>query len=47
MKIQESHSKLGVIEGELLRDRVVVDIDNNELREKLLTDTDLDLNKAI
>ena len=33
------------MEDELLRDRVVVGIDSNELCEKLFSDSDLDLYK--
>ena len=46
LTIQASCCKLGAMEDELFHDRAV-GIDSNKLREKLLNEADLDLNRAL
>ncbi|UYV72607.1 K02A2.6-like, partial [Cordylochernes scorpioides] len=46
IKLQIANCKYAVMSDELLKDRIVVGIINNEIRERLLSEADLDLEKA-
>ncbi|UYV63094.1 hypothetical protein LAZ67_2003108, partial [Cordylochernes scorpioides] len=46
IKLQIANCKYAVMSDELLRDRIVVGIINNEIRERLLSEADLNLEKA-
>ncbi|UYV79311.1 K02A2.6-like [Cordylochernes scorpioides] len=46
IKLQIANCKYAVISDELLKDRIVVEIINNEIRERLLSEADLNLEKA-
>ncbi|UYV60475.1 K02A2.6-like [Cordylochernes scorpioides] len=46
VKLQIANFKYAVMSDELLKDRIVVGIINNEIRERLLSEADLDLEKA-
>ncbi|UYV78028.1 hypothetical protein LAZ67_15003267 [Cordylochernes scorpioides] len=47
LRLQASKCKFESLEDELIKDRVVVGIHDDHTREKLLSDPDLDLDKAI
>ncbi|UYV65294.1 K02A2.6-like [Cordylochernes scorpioides] len=46
IKLQIANCKYAVMSDELLKDRIVVGIINNEIRERLLSEADLNLEKA-
>ncbi|UYV70685.1 K02A2.6-like, partial [Cordylochernes scorpioides] len=46
IKLQIANCKYAVMSDELLKDRIVVGIINNEIRERLLSEADLNLGKA-
>ncbi|UYV69844.1 K02A2.6-like, partial [Cordylochernes scorpioides] len=47
VKLQAKKCKFDQMEDELIKDRIVVGIQNNDVREKLLSDPDLNITKAI
>ncbi|KAL1421355.1 hypothetical protein MTO96_023149 [Rhipicephalus appendiculatus] len=46
-RLQANKCQFGNLTGELLRDRIIVGISNDDVREKLLGDPTIDLEKAI
>ncbi|UYV65238.1 K02A2.6-like [Cordylochernes scorpioides] len=47
VKLQAKKCKFDQMEDELIKDRIVIGIQNNDVREKLLSDPDLNITKAI